>query len=288
MIIRIVFSFIFFSTIYFFIVYDLKGKWFPHHNPWFDNAAIIESFLYSSPDTFDFVIAGSSLGIQLKKDIISDKVYNLSLAGLGPLQGLGYLRSSNKKTKSVLIELNRLFVTNNIDFEEYMSSLFNKAIKKNVVFARSKYQPIRYIGYLFMALIDKVKYEISLLVDFKKEKRNKNVDGIKPEKQTLKYDYGNVDDLLTLLEAQVDDLLKQEVEVFLFEIPNYKYNKRDKMSNLINKKALELSLKNKCYFIEYDKNRKYNTSDGAHLTETSAKQYSEYLKKELIKIRTNE
>lgn len=297
-------------TIFLFITYSflvlLKPiYWQTSQHQWQDNVIKAQRYLYSDSDTMDNVIIGSSLSCRLKMDQLPT-MYNLSMGGLSPLDGLYIIMKKEKLPKNIFIEMNIMSRKENKDFISTFKSPVIISARKLIPSLRDENQPVAIFGKIIVCSIHAVGSRITSLVS-PFAIRLKHLLGIKTHQVTTSNtntirakseedelfnkmlsiqfkDYSHYPDSHNLtenfirLKEYVHALKSKGVSVTFFEMPvDYK------LYNL----PYAITIRN--YFYQYFPSTEYQyitipdcteykTTDGAHLNDEGASKYTSYFK----------
>lgn len=274
---------IFFVALFFlyalFVQFDASDTVYLHSNPWFDNAINIETYYFDEKRSKN-VITGSSLSLSLNSEEIFNDSYNLSLAGLNSILGLEVIIDKEPYPKIVMVELNRLIINKNNNFENYLYNPVTFFLKRHFKVFRTKYQPIRYIGCFSLLVHDKILYEYRKF--FGEVKPSIKTRYFVQPKVLEKSEILNEEVVLEKANKLIDLLQKLNshgVEIILFTMPS-KTLDGSPSDQLILSKMRDVCKEENYHWIEpYE--QKYTTYDGVHLTHESAKIYAAFIREQL-------
>ena len=268
-------------TIFFSLTLKIFGeKIYTHINPWFNGIVVIEEYLYEKNE-YDNIIVGSSLAKTLPINCFSDKTYNLSIAGLNSNIGIETILRKGARPKLVLIEYNRILVNRNLQFEEVINNRFFNFLKANLGAFRTKNQPIRYLAQFVLHIKDKIKFEVnrqfSLFEYPSFSISNSNIDIIQENTEAIDENVFNrrVEYFLNKLEM----LKRLKIDFVLFKMPSKSFEDSIECKNL-EELVLAWAISNNIIVLG-DFEGSYETTDGAHLTTSSAAALSKHFNKEI-------
>tara|TARA_Y100001954_G_C15759713_1_gene578402 strand:- start:613 stop:1482 length:870 start_codon:yes stop_codon:yes gene_type:complete len=284
MVIRIFVSFLIFFLVYASLVqFILEPK--PHNSPWFLEYKKAESFIVDSVK-YKAVIVGSSLSARLNENTISEDCFNLSLAGMGSLQGLKLIKKRKYVPSLIIIEINRVHAEDN---PGYMDMLDNKLVvwfKRKFNIFRSDFKPSNYFGFFLKSISDKIKhiYASDAYLLKSENSKTRQVKQIHNNKGFKKVPYN----LSVLEQEKISKSLKEihesvvyfnemGVQVAFVEMPSYNRADLIKIRMGINKIVAQERSK----LIYPKKEMKFKTTDGFHLSDSSSEAYSIYINREL-------
>ena len=284
------------TAVVLFALYSVAVEWVPNdypikgQSPYQNNMIKAQEFI-AQQEGIDHLLVGSSLGNRIRKELLPQEFYNLSFQGQSIYEGLEIIKQSGATPKTILIETN---VVDRPARPDFVNNLFTPVVsdaRKNVRSLRERFQPITLLISYFYARKQGTQPTIM--------KVNANYPGSEPkEPDTSKSfmaaleqnnSYGEIRDQkvlnknLALLREYIDYFQAKEVKILFYEMPidqrlcdlpmtSYM---REQMGNVADEKGID--------FIRQPDCSHYMTTDGIHLNEVSAGEYSAFLLAELQK-----
>jgi len=259
------------------------------------NTVIAEKFILNETEG-SAILVGSSIGARLNQEELGDKIFNLSLGGLGVFDGMELIRKLNRIPNQLLIEINVLKRGASEPFDSEFKYLEVKKISLKSKSFQSIYQPAGIVGEWFgYSVIGKIFYKLKLKLlssdTFKKkeQKESKNqfvkVDSLIQEK-LRKSIVETVDSLKIrnniLKLRNTIELIKPKKIIFV-QIPSG-YSVNHSLNNQFTIEELhKMVIKNtQIDFFIPDSLDLYDTTDGVHLEFNSAKLFSKKMKMYLL------
>ncbi len=248
---------------------------------WEDNERRAETFIFNNKN-YRTVIIGSSMSTRLIDSVIPTNWYKLAFGGQGVYEGFEIIRRANKYPDTLLVEMNIILRK---PLEGYAANFFLPGIyhlKKKLPGMRKEYYPASFVQYFMYGLKGKInKILPSPQKNIVKKDTNKIVkqDKIKDELKKNKNKKNEIDtSMVFILKKEIKQFKKQAVTIIFFEMPIdkslYLSEKQIKLREIINNNFPEIE------FISLKSYDAYETSDGCHLTKSSALKYTEYLIKQ--------
>lgn len=254
----------------------LKPNIIASQNQWNDNIIFAQDFIYEvniskvgKNNIYDKIIVGSSMSARLWGDKLRKAhIYNLAFGGGSALSGLHIIKNANKLPKIIFVESNIAFLRRSDS--KMLDLLFGAdfMLKKYIVALQIKYQPIN----VFLSLL---KRKVGRSVEEKLAKtRNEKLYKDSLQRALQSYNQSIKDYENTL--AELRDLLlyfeNNGVKIVFFEMPIDK-----KLAHTRQMQESREILRNSfAYpFLLLPDYAKYQTTDGIHLLEKSAFEFSD-------------
>ncbi len=260
-------------------------------NQWQENIIKAQKYIYNNTSSSNDVMVGTSLSNKLIMDSIPGFI-NLSFSGESIYDGLNIILLKDKLPRSVYIEMNFAFKSQN---EEFISSVSNPVllkVKKHLYALREDKQPLAIFGdftntFFVKNMILKTKNSFFARQNVFMSS-NQSVLGemikLQQQKYILEPDTMLVTSCLKKLHPLINRLKKQNVNVVFFEMPV-----NEQLINMpMAKKVRELFLKEfpietNNYIFSPKNIADYQTTDGIHLTKSEILTYRSYFKEEIKK-----
>jgi hypothetical protein len=240
----------------------------------------VENFLYhSNPKSISSIIIGSSMSEKLNPKFLPNSVYNLSISGAMASTGIKIIELSGHKPKKIYVELN---VFTRQEDSILLNSLNSPLIRKQKEFIPFLQERNQFFVTLLNALtasfsINKNRPPVSSQVLL-----NTQSDYLKKQNDSSNFELINQN--IALLSAALKNYSKQNVQILLFRMPVEKSTLE--ILNNSTRLKFERSLIKKTFsnlpnisFVPEDNGFNYQTTDGIHLTNESAKHFADYLLK---------
>ncbi|MGX2982644.1 hypothetical protein [Helicobacter sp. 23-1045] len=251
-------------------------------NQWQQNIVFAQDFIYETKITkiaessaYNAIIVGSSMSARIDSaKLAKSHIYNLAFGGGSALSGLEIIKQANKLPKAIFVESNIAFLRPKD--ANMLKQLFgvDSAMKKYIPALQVKYQPINVFLSFVKGRAGKSKDE--KLAKQRNEKLYKEslermIEGYNANIDSAKYEAD-----LAELRALLAYFEKQGVEIIFFEMPI-----DEKLLNTKQVLAVHKVLKDFAYPTLSPPNHSiYQTTDGIHLLEKSADEFSdEFIKK---------
>lgn len=166
------------------------------------NLLRVEDYLFK-PDR-DTVLAGSSLTFLLSPSRLGDGIANIAMSGDSPATDLALLALSGAAPKLVLVEINQLWLSVNMNVVESELRFPNRQLHKGLRAFRAGYDPANLFGRALQALTKKSNTESvppadevrKLVPDKQKEMASP------PDPEKLRRDLAQVESYLQMLQAR--------------------------------------------------------------------------------------
>lgn len=268
---------------------------------WQSNFIKIQRYAYQKPSKSNIVLVGSSLTANLEAAYISSHGINLGMSGGSVQTGIQAVRRNPSKPGMLLVEINGT-TTEKTDYK-LINSIYNPflySLRLYFPMLRQEYQPIS----VFMPQITSLNYKIKSLKDRiinrliprNKPPSNRQLfDGnsnvtekvIAQEVAKRKYPLTETQKRLFIeenqsIKSQILQFRKEGVQVVLFDIPL-----DQQLQNTVTEKQIKALMKEIFPTKNFDwlpepSPRQWKTSDGIHLVSSDAKDYTDFIRNELL------
>jgi hypothetical protein len=294
MIKRILIVFLICITFYSCFVYVLQKRNVDFNgtqNLWQENVKQMQDYIYSG-QSFDDVILGSSLSMRILVEKSDRHLFNLAAGGGDPFIGFEIIKRSNKIPKRIFVESNSL-LSKKVHDDTYLSTLYRPGfyeLRKIMPIFKEQYQPASFLGQIILHLMkpalegNKTKNSVTASDD-KVDKLVKLI----ASQNTYTANNFNEDKKVALKNAVslIQYLLyfkSKGVKVVFFEMP-YDCEVKDNLLSVYARNTIhKIAEKNEILEIPLPDCEGYTTSDGRHLTESSAIKYTRYFFARRMKI----
>ena len=244
------------------------------------------------------VLVGSSISARLNPDDISDRAVSLAMLGMSSQTGLEIVEKQKIKPNLLLIELNDTIQKRRSDKlnTEFIRNLYHPIfywIRFHLPIFRQEYQPVSTI---VKPLIKALTNEDKVLFRFLEEENstNKPIDAelienlIQQQIQTKDYPVSEgsrkvIAEEYEYMKTQIKKFKNEGVRVILMDIPNEKRVKETIMEKQLRELFRELFPKDIYEWIPEPPSRDWKTNDGIHLVTSSAKEYGNFLRTQILK-----
>jgi hypothetical protein len=278
---------ILFVSYTFFVIYAPKW-WSASQNQWQNNVIKAQKFIYNPNDSIQNLIIGSSLSSRIKSENLP-KTYNLSFVGQSIFDGIKLVVNKPNPPKNIFIEMNFVLRPESIDFTNSINSPILYYPRQYIYSLREDKQPIAVLGKISMKTLDQLKSTFSS--SHKNIKKDSNVTESKTNNVlfskmlALKIkEYSQVpsekiiQESFEILQFNIRKLESKKVNVIFFEMPV-----NNKLENLPKSKAIRETFykyfpPSKYNYISLPKSCRYETTDGIHLNNLEAINYTTYFK----------
>lgn len=244
-------------------------------NQWQNNMIFAEDFIYEAKidkvakeSVYNAIIVGSSMSARLWGELLRKAhIYNLAFGGGSALSGLHIIKNANKLPKTIFVESNIAFLRGSD--RKMLDSLFGVdfTLKKYIPALLVKYQPIN----VFLSLL---KRKAGRSVEEKLAKtRNEKLykDSLQRALQGYNQSISGYEADLAELKALLGYFESKGVEIVFFEMPideSLAHTRQMQESRAILRKNFAYP------FLPLPDYAKYQTTDGIHLLERSAFEFS--------------
>jgi hypothetical protein len=270
---------------YLFIVM-FPPSWETGQHLWQDNLIKAQEYLYQNKRA-DGVIVGSSLSARLDQAVLPQYTLNLAMGGLSIYDGIKVVLQKPSLPKYVCIETNLITRSASADFEKSLLSMVMHPLRSWWPILREKNQPI---GILTGYILSKVSKPKSTKVKSSKSDADKAdtdrvfaqmLEHAKSERQQPP-DQELINKRIKELKEMVGELSVRGVKVYFYEMPvsqelcDYPYPRRIR-------EMMDMHFPSSEYrYLPLPDCSRYNTTDGVHLDQKSATEYTAWLTKLLF------
>jgi hypothetical protein len=267
-----------------FLFYFPAGRSVQAQNQWDENRIKAEKFIYDTT-AYDRVIVGSSLAARLPDGVLPN-TYNLAFSSRAAVDGLMLVLKREKLPRILLIETNVLLLGSN---EAFVSSLIDPVSfypKKYVPALRTDCQPLASIGAKARPFVRKLltilkkgsgtagaTYDSSKFSKLLKATIDSYALVPSNSEAAIKFDEVRV---------LVNRLSSQGVKIVFLEIPVHCAIVRSPRAKLTREYAERYFNTQQYVTVPEQSCEKYLTTDGIHLRDVGALEYSQWLKDYLI------
>ncbi len=259
------------------------------------NTIKAEKLIYAEESKSQKIIIGSSLGVRLNEEILSE-FYNLSFAGLSIYDGLKVIEKSEIKPDYLLIETNILWRTESKSFEEKLFHPISYSLKSYLPFMREGKQPLANMTSFVINELKKIKNisrEENNSVD--QEEHNQKVDNdllnklIQEQKKSFSEELNDkmLYENLEKIKSYIEKIGIEKSNVFFFEMPLNPLLLNLERPKKVRENLYQFFPKNEYNYITLPDTIEFITTDGLHLSSSESKIYSNYLKESFLKITGN-
>jgi len=249
-----------------------------------------QDFIYSDDYLPDNVIVGSSLSRRLVMDRLPN-TYNLSFDGLSIFDGLKILTHASKFPKHLFIEMNVVLRPESSEFTSSVSSPIMYYPRKVLLPLRAGKQPIAILGHILAGRFEKLLTALhsrfatgrkgpeagTEVIDNPKFSMSLN---LQIESYSKMPTQGCLDNSFQSLKSRVDVMVSNGVEVIFFEMPVNSQLEESPMAKVIREGFYNTFPTNEYRYILLPAKLDYVTSDGIHLNNEEALEYTTYFKVE--------
>ncbi|UBM58313.1 hypothetical protein LAG90_16035 [Marinilongibacter aquaticus] len=241
---------------------------------WGDNVIKAQDYLYCD-EQVEQVIVGTSLSSRLFTDSLGPNSKNLAFSGSTLWDGLELIKARKQKPKRVWVETTFQFKQSDYVLTDYVLSIPSRRVKEMWPALREANQPV---GVAKAMLVDALRGPSgSLPVDSIAVEIMPEILKIQAEYFEKDYSEYFVQQLDAQLEMELQQLIDQNIEVVLFEMPLYPdFCTSDVVQNQ-RKEYFKLAQKKGVWFVPMDNCAAYQTNDGIHMVRHSALKFTKYL-----------
>lgn len=260
---------------------------------WQDNQILAQNFLYSSTDSIQNVILGSSISFRLKTELLP-KTKNLGYGGLGIFDGFKTLEAKNFYPKVLFIEMNFIDREANIEFISSIENPLMNMLRKYFPAFRDGKQPMSFIAFPYgqklslytLYILQSAIYEIHPDNPNINDSENKDLmeSEILPQ-QILYYtnNINNIEKSITKLKEYISIYEKNGTKIVFFEMP-VQYQLADlPRSTMIRSFFYKTFPKDQYLYFDCPDMKEYKTTDGIHLDGFYSEKYTKYFLDMMIK-----
>jgi hypothetical protein len=250
------------------------------------NIAKGQSYVFEKEHTNRLVLIGSSLSGCIDTDSIPG-LESLALGGLSIFDGLTLINSKEQLPETLLVEINVLEKSENLNYTDYFSNPILWGIYSKIPALRADARPI---GYAIKMISYPFNYfrrnyyvntnEVNLI------ESNQAVDNFEKLLHNQVNEYSDLSDSLIIvkniriLSDKLYSLVETGVKVIFFEMPVDLSLRNLPRSEFI-RNLYKQNFFDKGYKFIDSPNEQYSTTDGIHLTKESAIRYSIYFRSKL-------
>ena len=269
-------------------------------NQWQMNVIKAQKFIYEKYDS-RFVFVGTSLTFRLLDSALPKGSYNLAMAGTATIEGLNIIKRSNAKPVAVFVETNFLMNRPDNKLSDCLFQPIMYSLRNWIPALRERNQPINYYSAISFYMKKTVKNFYSFFHPLKNgddSPQNKAkqtfqttpTDRHKIVERMLKINLEALDkrpseketeNQIEAIKDYINYFNKNGIKVFFFEVPFHEklYHTRYYDWEKIH---LESAFPPDTYaYIKYPFINSIETTDGVHLTKSSALTYCIYLSKQI-------
>ena len=269
MIIRSIIYFLILSFLYGLLIHFTDIKSYQAINQRQGNIINAEEYILNKSKSVENVIVGSSLSYRLFSKYFPSNYWNLSQGGGSFAQGVEIIKSSGKFPKVILLEYNILERTITLG-ENLKPGKFDVALKNSLKINQTKNKPVDYmINLLYQSLNRKEPAEtkpnqksMNVMMALQKEEFNKSLNLDRAKRN------------ITFLKESVEFFENNGVCVIFYEMPIACELSISTKSDDVRKIIFNNFPKNQYKYLPPYPCENYNTTDGVHLNQKSAKRLS--------------
>ena len=262
------------------------------------NTIKAQRYIYNRKSDIEMVLVGSSISARLNPDDISDRAVSLSMLGMSSQTGLEIFEKQKIKPNLLLIELNDTIQKRRNDKlnTEFIGNLYHPIfywIRFHLPMFRQEYQ---LVSTIVKPLIKALTNEDKVLFRFLEEgsSTNKRIDTelieklIRQQIQAKNYPISEqstkaITEESEYMKTQIKKFKNEGVRVILMDIPNEQRVKETIMEKQLRELFRELFPKDIYEWMPEPPSRDWKTNDGIHLVTSSAKEYANFLRTQLLK-----
>jgi hypothetical protein len=281
-----------------FVVYNIIVTKKPNigasQHQWQRNVIKAQKYIYNDGQTFQNVIVGSSLSARFLMDSLPE-FYNLSFDGKSIYDGLDIIKNTKTLPKNVFIETNVILRDQSPDFTNSLFSPILFFLNEHLVALRADKQPIGIFIWTFKDIKNVILKKLNFTNDNqsinKQDVHNKQADNEVLFTKMLDMQIANyskppetldVQNKLALLTTYINFLRTNHVNVYLFEMPIHPAIFELPQASIVRKEINKIFDKNRVTFLSNDTTA-YHTTDGLHLDQAEALNYTIFFKQEFYK-----
>ncbi len=244
-------------------------------NQWQGNMVAAEDYIYDNTER-SIVVVGTSLSAKMDMEYLSPDYWNLAFAGGAVSTGLEIIIRSGAVPKLVCIEANIFHDTD----EKMIGGLFTPIVwkwKQYLPSLRLKYQPFT-IAYNLINRLFKTKSRLESEYQVEPEFFKKMLD-------SYRRDYAKTPDERELskrvktIRGQMERLSGRNVRFIFFETPIHPELAASVQSVYVRKRLMEAFPPGAYTWLPRPDDAKYHTTDGIHLTDSSAYEFAKVFQK---------
>jgi len=248
---------------------------------WALNRIQAERFIYSV-ERPAAVIVGSSLAFHLPESTLGNRIFNLSLAAVGPLTGLEVVERSGNLPQAVIIETNFLFSAADHDFVEglYAPPLYQ--VRSIVRGLRFEYQPVNVIlsavrraGGHSGAQREAVRADPKVVA---------NMVEVHERELSRSAQEAGLSPALENLQRLVSRLEKRGTQIIFLEMPVHPRLHAASLERAVHDQVLALYPRDRYRWLMMQECGEPETTDGLHLTYAEAARYAAALRDSVLPV----
>ncbi|MCC3632320.1 MAG: hypothetical protein JGK04_28815 [Microcoleus sp. PH2017_39_LGB_O_B] len=262
------------------------------------NTIKAQRYIYNQKFDLEMVLVGSSITARIDPEYISPQAVSLALLGMSSTTGLQIIEREKFKPKLLLVELSETILKGEKykANQEFIGNLYQPVfyfLRLQFPMFRQEYQPASIIIQSFIKAVTK---ENKILFRFLEEANStqKQIDSelrqklIQQQIQAKKYPiHTGVKNAITeeseYIKTKITKLKNAGVRVVLMDVPNEQRVKDTIMEKQLRQLFRELFPENIYEWLPEPPSRDWKTNDGIHLVTSSAKEYGNFLRTQLLK-----
>lgn len=261
------------------------------------NTIKAQRYIYEPKSDREMVLVGSSISARIDPEYISDRAVSLAMLAMSSQTGLEIVQKEKNKPKLLLIELNDTILKSrknklNTEFIANLYHPFFYWIRVYFPMFRQEYQPL---SILSQSLIKTFTNNRKVLFRFLEEgdKTEKLIDELLIEKLIQQQIQGRnyplheevkkvIFEESEYIKTQIKNFKNSGVRVILLDVPSEKRVKDTIREKQIRELFRELFPKDIYEWMPEPPYREWKTNDGIHLVTSSAKEYGNFLRTQLL------
>ncbi len=246
---------------------------------WQRNIIKAQRYIYRNTD-IDSVVVGTSLSARIRKDLMPEEFFNMSFTGGSIFSGLEVIKRSNRYPDVLFIETNLLMMPIDTSFMDGLFTPLIYSLRDYVPALRMEYQPVSFVQ-------PKLQKLIVPFVNQKPESKKNMFDVILPMQQkgyAQKPDAKMFAERLEMLHSAVCSLLSEGVVPVFLEMPVHQSLVDSPKANFTRTALLRIFPPESYPWLAIPDSDQYETSDGHHLDEQSAEDFTIFLRSQLAQI----
>lgn len=288
------------SLIVAFVAICIYSVWLGKHkanfsggqHQWQDNIIKSQRYIYEANSEKSKVIIGSSMSCRLDGRYLPHDFYNLSLGGQGIFDGLEVIKHKTPAPQQIYIEMNMVYREANREFSERLFSAGLFTLREHISVLQEQYQPVNYLVSTKLnswgrGFIDPFVFRfINPVINKVADKKVSDDTGMKTQViNKLIAEYSQPFDSVLLastfknLQKQVKDAELKGAGIVFFEMPMQPDIENSVKALSVRRFFEKYFPAEKYAYLVHPAYKNYTTSDGVHLTEESAKQFTFYFTK---------
>ncbi|MCW6052140.1 hypothetical protein K4039_19090 [Lyngbya sp. CCAP 1446/10] len=262
------------------------------------NTIKAQRYIYNQKSDLEMVLVGSSITARINPEYISPHAVSLAMLGMSSQTGLQIIEREKVKPKLLLVELSETILKGekykpSQDFIENIYQPLFYWIRLHFPMFRQEYQPVNSI---VQSLIKAGTKEKKVLFRFLEEadSTQKSIDSelieklIQQQIQAKKYPMSQgVKNAITeeseYIKNKIHKLKNVGVRVVLMDVPNEQRVKDTILEKQLRELFRDLFPENIYEWLPEPPSREWKTNDGIHLVTSSAKEYANFLRTQLLK-----